>query len=59
MLTHFPSTPARAQERPHLKEKHPEATFGDLSKLAGEAWKAISAEDRAKYEKLAETDRKR
>ncbi len=38
---------------------NPEAKFGDISRLAGEAWKNESAEVKAIYEAKAADDKKR
>uniref|UniRef100_A0A7S4HR37 HMG box domain-containing protein n=1 Tax=Odontella aurita TaxID=265563 RepID=A0A7S4HR37_9STRA len=42
--------------RPKIKEQNPDATFGELSTLAGQAWKKVSNEEKEKYEKMAESD---
>jgi len=36
-----------------------EKPFGEISKMIGEAWNNLSAEDRAPYEKLAAEDKYR
>jgi hypothetical protein len=43
--------------REKIKEENPEATFGEIGKLLGEAW--AEQEDKSKYEKLAKEDKKR
>eukprot|EP01036_Dinobryon_divergens_P052793 gene52793-70571_t len=45
------------ETRAALKEENPEAGFGELSKLAGERWKVLSAEEKGKYEGMAERDK--
>ena len=47
------------QLNPTLKAENPDASFGDISKLAGEKWKAMSAEEKEKYEALASSDKDR
>eukprot|EP00566_Odontella_aurita_P018252 CAMPEP_0113537072 /NCGR_PEP_ID=MMETSP0015_2-20120614/6623_1 /TAXON_ID=2838 /ORGANISM="Odontella" /LENGTH=326 /DNA_ID=CAMNT_0000436527 /DNA_START=132 /DNA_END=1112 /DNA_ORIENTATION=+ /assembly_acc=CAM_ASM_000160 len=42
--------------RPKIKEQNPEASFGELSNLMGQAWKKITDEDKEKYAKMAEVD---
>jgi hypothetical protein len=41
------------EKRDELKEKHPDAKAAEIGKLAGAAWKALSASKKAKYEKMA------
>ena len=44
-----------AAKRPEIKDANPEASFGELGKLVGAAWKALSEEDKKEYnEKAAE-----
>lgn len=38
-----------AENRSELKEKNPEASFAELSKLQAAAWKELPEEDRAIY----------
>lgn len=45
--------------RPEYKKKDPGATVGDLAKKLGAAWKKMSADDKAPYEKSAAGDRVR
>lgn len=45
--------------RPQLKDLHPEASFGDKSKLTGQKWREASEQERLVYEEKAEADRKR
>ncbi|MEW5319915.1 MAG: hypothetical protein WDW38_011029 [Sanguina aurantia] len=42
------------QQRPVIKEANPDASFGDLGKLMGEAWKELSDEDKQLYKDQAE-----
>ncbi|KAI8818951.1 putative nonhistone protein 6 [Fimicolochytrium jonesii] len=42
------------ENRPRIKEENPDATFGDLGKLLGAAWKEINPKDKALYEKKQE-----
>lgn len=41
------------------KAENPDASFAQLSKAVSEKWKAISAEDKVKYEDLAVADKER
>ena len=34
-------------------------SFGEVAKLVGEAWKTVSGEDKAKYERMAAADKER
>jgi len=34
------------EQRPLIKEKNPNATFGDMGKLIGEAWRALTEDDK-------------
>ena len=45
--------------RTKTKEENPEATFGDIGKLIGAAWKEVTGEERAVYEKMADEDKER
>ena len=45
--------------RNKTKEENPEATFGDIGKLIGAAWKEVTGEERAVYEKMADEDKER
>ena len=38
------------ENRPVLRERHPDATFGELGRMLGLLWQQVSADDRAKYE---------
>lgn len=46
-------------ERSKLKESHPGAGIGEIGKLMGEAWKAIDADAKTKFEELAKADKER
>lgn len=37
-------------ERPKVRQEHPEATFGELSKLVGQRWKALSAKEKKTWQ---------
>lgn len=43
--------------RQEIKEQNPDATFGEIGKLLGEAWKKL--EDKSKYEEMAKQDKVR
>jgi HMG (high mobility group) box len=45
--------------RPEVKTAHPEAEFGDISKIIGEQWKALTDEQKIPYVAKAEADKKR
>ncbi|CAB9527435.1 FACT complex subunit SSRP1 [Seminavis robusta] len=45
--------------RARIQEENPEATFGEVAKLLGLAFKALSAEDRKKYDDMAKVDKQR
>ena len=46
-------------QRTAIKTKNPEATFGEIGRKVGEAWKALTDKQRSVYTKKAETDKKR
>ena len=46
-------------KRPKLKEQNPQATVGDIAKQLGAAWKIMTPEQKAPYEKQSKDDRKR
>jgi hypothetical protein len=63
-----PNAPKRAmtsflqfsnEQRPKIKTEHPSMTFGELGKKIGEMFRALSAEEKEKYEKLAKIDKER
>jgi len=39
------------EKRPEVKAKNPEATFGEMGKLLGAAWKGLSETQKAAYKK--------
>jgi len=45
--------------RPKIKEDNPAATFGELGKLLGAAWKGLPADEKKPYETAAEEDKQR
>mmetsp|Transcript_16756 Transcript_16756/g.25185 ORF Transcript_16756/g.25185 Transcript_16756/m.25185 type:complete len:772 (+) Transcript_16756:122-2437(+) len=45
--------------RPKLKEEHPDFNFGQLGKLIGQRYKDLTADEKAKFEKMAENDKVR
>jgi len=45
--------------RANVKERHPEASFTDMTKLLAEAWKTISVEEKAVFKAHAEVDTRR
>lgn len=47
------------EQRPVLKEQHPNLEFGDLTKRVAAGWKALSKAQRAKFETQAVADRTR
>ncbi|GAA5809739.1 hypothetical protein MFLAVUS_003152 [Mucor flavus] len=63
-----PSTPKRGlsaymffsqDQRSTVKEESPDATFGQIGKLLGEKWKAMTDEQKKPYAAKAEADKKR
>jgi hypothetical protein len=63
-----PNAPKRGQSayfhfmnemRPKVKEETPDINFGDIGKVIGEKWKVISAEEKARYEAMANKDKER
>lgn len=46
-------------KRAEIKEKNPDASFGDLSKLVGAAFKKLSDEERKRYNEMADKDKAR
>ncbi len=42
------------EKRTEIKDANPEATFGELGKLLGAAWKEMSDKDKAPFTKAAE-----
>lgn len=47
------------ENRPKLKEEHPELPFGRLGAKLGEVWRALSPEEKKPYEDRAADDRER
>jgi len=47
------------ETRPKIKEKNPSASFGDLGKLIGAEWRAMSDEQKTPFLKQAEVDKER
>jgi len=45
--------------RAQLKEENPEASFGELGKLVGEAWKKLSEDEKETYNRKALQDKQR
>ncbi|KAI1908902.1 Non-histone chromosomal protein 6 [Ophidiomyces ophidiicola] len=47
------------EQRENVREENPGITFGQVGKLLGERWKALSDKQRAPYEEKAAADKKR
>lgn len=47
------------ENRDVVRAEHPDITFGQVGKLLGERWKALSEKDRVPYEAKAAADKKR
>jgi structure-specific recognition protein 1 len=47
------------EKRSQLKEENPDLSFGDLGKLVGQKYKAMTPEEKAKYDKMAKDDKER
>ncbi len=47
------------EKREGIKEANPDASFGELGKLVGAAFKALTADEKKKYEDLAAVDKER
>ena len=47
------------ENRPKIKEKNPDATFNDLSKLVGESWKKLTDKQKKPYNDKSEADKLR
>jgi len=45
--------------RPTIKEEHPTATFGETAKLISKRYKALTEDERTKFNKLAAEDKER
>ncbi|KIY91530.1 hypothetical protein MNEG_16434 [Monoraphidium neglectum] len=48
-----------ADKRGEVKEKNPSYAMGDIAKELGAMWKALSDEEKAKYEEMAKKDKER
>mmetsp|Transcript_11017 Transcript_11017/g.25634 ORF Transcript_11017/g.25634 Transcript_11017/m.25634 type:complete len:555 (-) Transcript_11017:31-1695(-) len=48
-----------AETRPEIKASNPDATFGELQTLLGKAYRELTPEDKAPFDKLAEADKLR
>lgn len=42
-----------------MREENPDAGFSQIQKIIGEKWKALSAEEKTKYEEEAQKDKLR
>lgn len=47
------------ENRDIVRAENPGISFGQVGKLLGEKWKALTADDKVPYESKAETDKKR
>ena len=63
-----PNAPKRARgsyvfftldERPKILQETPDMKFTDIGHVMGERWRALSSEDKQKYDDMANTDKKR
>ena len=45
--------------RPIIKEEKPGISFGELGKLVGERWRALSSEEKSEFEAIAKKDKER
>lgn len=48
-----------SQQRALMKAADPKISFGEISRVTGQQWKSLSAEERARYEAMAEADKRR
>ncbi|XP_078683532.1 high mobility group protein DSP1-like [Branchiostoma floridae x Branchiostoma belcheri] len=48
-----------ADARPKVRAAHPDFQVGEIAKILGKQWKAISEAEKAKYEKKAQTEKAR
>ena len=48
-----------SEKRPKLKQQNPGATVGEIAKQLGAAWKVMSVEQKAPYEKEAKVAREK
>lgn len=63
-----PNAPKRAlsaymffanENRDIVRSENPDVTFGQIGRLLGERWKALTAEDKEPYDAKAAADKKR
>mmetsp|Transcript_17041 Transcript_17041/g.40155 ORF Transcript_17041/g.40155 Transcript_17041/m.40155 type:complete len:809 (+) Transcript_17041:83-2509(+) len=47
------------EKRSEIKEAHPDASFGEIGKLLGAAWKKLNTDEKAEFEVLAAKDKTR
>ena len=47
------------ENRDIVRAENPDATFGQLGKLLGDKWKALTPEEKGPYEQKAAADKKR
>ncbi|KAI8895872.1 high mobility group box domain-containing protein [Globomyces pollinis-pini] len=47
------------ENRARIKKENPDATFGQMGKLLGAAWKSLSDDDREEYVEKAAKDKER
>ena len=47
------------EQRENVREENPGVTFGQVGKILGERWKALSDKQRTPYEAKAAADKKR
>ena len=47
------------EQRDNVREENPGVSFGQVGKILGERWKALSDKQRTPYEAKAATDKKR
>jgi hypothetical protein len=47
------------EQRENVREENPGVTFGQVGKILGERWKALTEKQRAPYEAKAAADKKR
>ena len=45
--------------REKIKNENPDATFGEIGKHLGEAWKSLTDEEKTPYNEMAERDKQR
>ncbi|CAI4055414.1 hypothetical protein SKDZ_02G1970 [Saccharomyces kudriavzevii ZP591] len=47
------------ENRDIVRSENPDVTFGQVGRILGEKWKALTAEDKQPYESKAQADKKR